>query len=248
MLAIPIRAVIFDFIGTLASISKSYSLEASKLKMYNALYSCGFRVDFNRFMEAYNWAHEKYKAIRYQKFIEVTNAVWISDALKSLGFEVAQDDPRVKVAVNVFFHDYLYSFRIRRCAKKVLTNLSGDYKLGLVSNFTYAPLIYAALRMLKINRFFNAILVSDAVGWRKPHPKIFEEALSRLRVKPEETVYVGDSPEEDIKGAKQLGMKTIYVESQFYPFEALKKSTQTPDATAKNLCEVYDVFLKIVNV
>jgi len=58
-----------------------------------------------------------------------------------------------------------------------------DYKLGIISNFTYAPVIYAGVRKVGINNFFNIILVSDAVGWRKPHAKIFEEALKRLDVR-----------------------------------------------------------------
>ncbi|MEM0313705.1 MAG: HAD family hydrolase, partial [Candidatus Bathyarchaeia archaeon] len=111
------------------------------------------------------------------------------------------------------------------------------YRLGLVSNFTYAPLIYGALRKTGLGGFFNATLVSADVGWRKPHVKIFEEALRRLGVEASEVVYVGDSPDEDIKGARQLGMKTIYVESQFYPIEALKKSMQKPDIIARSLCE-----------
>jgi putative hydrolase of the HAD superfamily len=141
------------------------------------------------------------------------------------------------MAVNIFFEDYVSSFRLRKCVKQVLRLLSGGYKLGLISNFTYAPVIYAGLRKVGISGFFDVILVSDAVGWRKPHKKIFEESLKKLGVKAEETVHVGDSPEEDIKGAKQLGMKTVFVASQFFPLKALWENKLEPDATARNVCE-----------
>ncbi|MEM2440549.1 MAG: HAD family hydrolase, partial [Candidatus Bathyarchaeia archaeon] len=167
----------------------------------------------------------------------VTNAVWISEALNILGFNVTPEDWRIKTAVNVFFEDYVDSFRLRKCAKQVLRMLYGNYKLGLVSNFTYAPVIYAGARKVGVSDYFNVILVSDAVGWRKPHAKIFEEALKRLEVKAKETLFIGDSPEEDIKGAKQLGMKTIFVASQFFPFNNLLESGQQPDAAVKSLCE-----------
>lgn len=242
----PIQAVIFDFIGTLVNV-RGYDLEVSKMKLYKALCEAGFKTEHEKFLEAYTQAHEKYRIIRYQQLVEVTNAIWVSDALNSLGFKTVPEDSRIKVAVNLFFEDYLNSLKIRKCTKKLLKKLSAEnYKLGLVSNFTYAPLIYAALRKTGINNFFNIVLVSADVGWRKPHPKIFEEALKRLQVKAEEAVYIGDSPDEDIKGAKQIGIKTIHVSSQFYSPEALLNSMQNPDATAKNLCEAGEKLQKIL--
>jgi HAD superfamily hydrolase (TIGR01662 family) len=241
-----IKAVIFDFIGTLTNV-KGYSLENSKMKLYKAIVESGFaraRVSAEDFLKAYSEAHEKYRVIRYQKLVEVTNAVWISEALNALGFKTSPEDSRIKTAVNVFFEDYLKSFELRPCVKPMLKQFSTEYKLGLVSNFTYAPVIYAALRKLGINHFFNVILVSEAVGWRKPHAKIFEEALKRLGTRAEETVYVGDSPQEDIEGAKAVGMKTVYVPSQFYSLENLRESQQKPDTIVKDICAFYKTFHK----
>ncbi|MEM3054267.1 MAG: HAD family hydrolase [Candidatus Bathyarchaeia archaeon] len=233
----PVKAVIFDFIGTLVSV-KGYNLEVSKMKLYKALWEAGFNVEHEKFLEAYTQAHEKYRVIRYQQLVEVTNAIWISEALNLLGFRTNPEDSRIKTAVNLFFEDYLNSIKTRKGAKKLLKWLSMEnYKLGLVSNFTYAPLIYGALRKTGLNRFFDVVLVSDDVGWRKPHVKIFKDALKKLGVKADEVIYVGDSPDEDIKGAKDLGIKTIYVASQFYPLESLPKNMQNLEAIAKNLCE-----------
>jgi len=242
----PIKAVIFDFIGTLTNV-RGYSLEASrmtsKMKLYKAVVNAGFKVDVKSFLGAHIQAHEKYRVIRYQKLVEVTNAVWISEALNNLGYETTPDDPQVKTSINISFEDYLNSLELGQCTKRILKMTSADYKLGLVTNFTYAPVIYVGLRKLDINQFFNAILISDEVGWRKPHPKIFNEALKRLRVSAHETVYVGDSPLEDIKGAKATGMKTVFVPSQFYSVKALNESQQKPDIIVKNLCELCEKLL-----
>ncbi len=239
----PIKAVIFDFIGTLANV-KNYNLETSKMKLYHAIAEVGFNTAAKDFLEAYSQAHEKYRVIRYEKLIEVTNTVWIAEALTNLGFKTNSDDTRIKTAVNVFFEDYLNSLKLRPCAKKVLRKLSMDYKVCLVSNFTYAPVIYAGLRKLGINQFFNAVLVSEEVGWRKPHMKIFEKTLRRLGLQREEVVYVGDSPLEDIKGAKDVGMKTIFIPSQFYSIENLYESKQQPDFIVNDVCELYKKFPK----
>ena len=232
-----INAVIFDFIGTLTNI-KDYNMEDSKKKLCKAIEKAGFNVTNEFFLEAYSKAHEKYRIIRYEQLVEVTNAVWISEALNNLGFKTTPEDTHIKTAVNVFFEDYIEASQLRTCAKKLLETVSPDYKLGLISNFTYAPVIHAALRKLEISRFFNTILVSEEARWRKPHRKIFETALKRLKTTAEETVYVGDSPLEDIKGAKAVGMRTVFVPSQFYTLQNLAESQQKPDLVAKNLCEL----------
>ncbi|MDH7477576.1 MAG: HAD family hydrolase [Candidatus Bathyarchaeota archaeon] len=241
-----IKAIIFDFIGTLTNV-KNYRLENSKMKLYKALVDAGFNISVESFLEAYTQAHEKYRVIRYEKLVEVTNAVWISEALNNLGFKVSSEDSRIKIAVNIFFEDYLNSLELRPCAKRFLEKTSIEYKLGVISNFTYAPVIYAGLRKMGINHFFNAVLVSEDVGWRKPHQKIFQEALQRLKVKAEEAVYVGDSPAEDIAGAKKAGMKTVFIPSQFYSHEDLKKNQQKPEIITKDICTLYRTFPKILN-
>ncbi|MDQ7031195.1 MAG: HAD family hydrolase [Desulfonauticus sp.] len=241
-----IKAVIFDFIGTLTNV-RNYSLEDSKMKLYRSIVEAGFDVDAANFLDAYRKAHEKYRIIRYQHLKEVTNAVWISEALNLLGFKTVPEDPRIKTAVNIFFEDYLNSLELRPCVKKMLKEFSTKYKLGLVSNFTYAPVIYASLRKLGISQFFNAVLVSDDVGWRKPNIKIFEEALKRVGALAKETIYVGDSPEEDIKGAKMVGMRTVFIPSQFYSLENLQESSQKPDLITEDICtfrkQFYEKFI-----
>jgi len=240
------KAVIFDFIGTLTNI-KNYSMEESEKKLCRTIIDEGFDVSAKRFLEAYSEAHDKYRAIRYEKLVEVRNAVWISEALNDLGFETELEDKRIKTALNIFFEDYVNSSELRPCAEEMLEKASTDHKLGLISNFTYAPAIYAGLRKLGINKFFNTIMVSEAVGWRKPHPKIFEEAMKKLETTPKETVYVGDSPLEDIKGAQALGMRTIFVPSQFYSLKFLSESRQVPDLIVKDICDLCRKFPECLN-
>jgi len=234
----PVKAIIFDFIGTLTDV-KNYNLEHSKMKLCKAIAETGFNVDDKCFLEVYTQAHEKYRVVRYQELVEVTNAVWIADALNNLGFKTNPEDVRIKTAVNVFFEDYLKSLTLRPYVKKLLNKVSMEHKLGLVSNFTYAPVIYAGIRKLGINKFFNVVLVSEDAGWRKPSMKIFQEALRRLEVKAAETVYVGDSPLEDIKGAEAAGMKTVFVPSQFYSLKDLYENQLKPDMIVEDTWELY---------
>ena len=125
-------------------------------------------------MQAYSVAHEKYRKVRYEQLKEVTNAVWVAEALANVGFKVTPEDDRVKAALNVFFQDFIDTLELREGAKKLLKQAQARCKVGLISNFTYAPVIYKSLRKLGIKGFFNAIVVSEEIGWRKPSSQIFK--------------------------------------------------------------------------
>ena len=241
-----IRAVITDYIGTLTN-ARKYSLESSNWKLHRMLTEAGFETRLNAFLRAYNKAHEKYRAIRYKKMREVTNAVWVSETLNALGYETDTKDLRIKAALNIFFQDYLETLELRPYAKALLRSIAKNCKLGLISNFTYAPAIYASLRKLGINQFFNAVIVSEDTRWRKPHKRIFQTALKRLQATAEETIYIGDSPLEDIEGAKTVGMKTVLVLSQFSKLEDLREIKQQPDIIAEHLKEVSENLNRIIN-
>jgi HAD superfamily hydrolase (TIGR01549 family) len=241
-----IKAIIFDYIGTLVNCG-SYNMEASREKLYSALKAEGFDVSREKFLAAYIVAHEKYRKVRYEQLREVTNEVWVADALCCLGFKVAADDEHIKAALNVFFQDYIDSLELREGTKQLLRESTKQFKVGLISNFTYAPVIYKSLRKTGLNQYFNAVVISEETGWRKPSSRIFQTCLSRLHVEASEAVYIGDSPIEDIKGAAQAGIKTVFVPSQFNTLKDLNDSKQKPDCTAKNLTEIQQILTQILS-
>jgi putative hydrolase of the HAD superfamily len=240
------KAVITDYIGTLVNASY-YNMDDSRRTLHKALSDAGCETVLEEFLEAYTQAHEKYRVIRYEQFREVTNAVWVCEALNKLGCAVKPEDSRIKAALNVFFQRYVESLKLRPYAKKLLRRIKEQHcKLGLVSNFTYAPVIYASLRNLGINQFFDAVVVSHENGWRKPHIRIYQATLEKLRVKAEETAFIGDSPLEDIKGAQAAGLKTVFVASQFFSLKDVEESGLKPDFVAEGLEEVYRRFSEII--
>jgi HAD superfamily hydrolase (TIGR01549 family) len=230
----PTKAVIFDYIGTLVT-CRGYSMEDSEDNLHRALVAEGFNLEKGKFLGAYNVSHQKYRKVRYEQYQEVTNAVWVSEALCALGYKVSPDDARVKAALNVFFQDFINTLELREGAKKLLQQTAAQAKVGLISNFTYAPVIHKSLRKVGIHDYFNAIVISEDIGWRKPSPHIFQDALKRLQVTADEAVFVGDSPIEDIRGAKDAGLKTVFVPSQFNSLKDLKESKQQPDEIVADL-------------
>ena len=83
-------------------------------------------------------------------------------------------------------------------------------KLGIISNWDSRLLILC--KGLGLEDHMDFILASAVFGASKPSPKIFEEALRRAGVAPQEAVHIGDSFEDDIKGARSVGIHAILIE------------------------------------
>src|SRR5947209_13197617 len=82
-------------------------------------------------------------------------------------------------------------------------------KVGLVSNALDSPdLLHRDLEQLGVAERLDVAVFSSEVGWRKPHPVIFERALEALGVEPSATLFVGDTLATDVAGAAALGMHT----------------------------------------
>jgi len=81
-------------------------------------------------------------------------------------------------------------------------------KIGLVSNTGRDLVAFVAHHALDV----DAALGSATHGKTKPHPAIFQAALDELGVAAEEAVMVGDSPEDDVEGARALGMRAFLID------------------------------------
>ncbi|PSL40254.1 putative hydrolase of the HAD superfamily [Planomicrobium soli] len=66
------------------------------------------------------------------------------------------------------------------------------------------------IKALDIEPYFDAILVSEWEGMRKPDARLFLRALECLQAAPEESVFIGDHPENDVRAARHVGMKGIW--------------------------------------
>jgi len=96
-------------------------------------------------------------------------------------------------------------------AKSVLGELQGRYKLALISNFDHPPHVHQLLDELALRPFFDAVVVSGDVGVKKPDPAIFAPVLEQTGLATDEAIFVGDSPEDDIAGARAAGLRPVLI-------------------------------------
>jgi HAD superfamily hydrolase (TIGR01549 family) len=117
----------------------------------------------------------------------------------------------------------------------VLRTLRERHRLAVVSNFDYTPTARLVLEREGIADLFDEILVSDTVGWRKPSPRIFQEALDRMRLAPAAAVFVGDRADIDVAGARGVGMRAVWINREA---EALPDGAPPPDHEIRDLQEL----------
>jgi putative hydrolase of the HAD superfamily len=89
--------------------------------------------------------------------------------------------------------------------------------IGIVTNGP-TEVQRAKLELLGIDRLVDFILVSEEFGVAKPDPQIFREALRLAGVRPEEAIFVGDSVEFDMAGARAAGIPTVWVNRHQRPW------------------------------
>jgi putative hydrolase of the HAD superfamily len=84
------------------------------------------------------------------------------------------------------------------------------HRLGVVSN--WEEWLEELLLALEVHQLFDLIVASGPFGRAKPHPSIFRQALELAGVQPEEAVHVGDSPRDDVAGARAVGIRPILID------------------------------------
>ena len=84
------------------------------------------------------------------------------------------------------------------------------FRLAVVSNWDSR--LRPILDERKLRPWFDVVVISAEVGWRKPHPAIFERALGLLGCAPGDALHCGDSVGDDVEGARAAGIRPILLD------------------------------------
>lgn len=204
-----VKAVIFDLYGTLINIRTDESdprlyEEVSKFLAYSRVH-----IEPEELRDAYQ---QKIKA-QLEKSREDHPDVNVVKVFSDILHE--RSEGRVEARLT------LYTARLFRSLSRrvfepfpgvygMLERLRDRYPLGLLSD---AQRCYTEpeIKQLKLDWFFDLILMSSDHGFRKPEPRYFKSALDSLGVRPSDALYVGDNACRDLVGAKRAGMRMVLV-------------------------------------
>ncbi|WP_377890706.1 HAD family hydrolase [Alkalihalobacillus sp. R86527] len=111
-------------------------------------------------------------------------------------------------------HDYITEFQHHCVAFPNLIPMLEELKkrhisLGMITN-GYGQFQMNNIDALGIKAYFDAIFISEWEGLRKPDPKLFHRALTKLNASKQESMFIGDHPDNDVRAASNLGMKAVW--------------------------------------
>ena len=241
-----IEAIGFDLFNTLITLEPA-TLEAAMDRLIHSLRDTGYSIKDNPFMDAHSGATLRHIEESRRTGKETHNRYWISDALHTLGYSTSPEDPDIAKGVNAYFSAFFLGCRLIPDTRDMLKVLKKRYRLGLLTNFTHPPAVLKIIDVLGLTPYFDVVLISGAIGYRKPHPLVFQNLTDQLKVKKHRLLFVGDDPEPDIMGARAAGLQPIWatcVQDQNIPVARglFSKGDDRPDFQVPRISNWEDLF------
>jgi putative hydrolase of the HAD superfamily len=197
-----VKAVIFDFYGTLARwadgtasytsvfAAHGYTLNAEALDAYFALYD---GVEHGE----HSVSSDTYEA-------------WVRSRLRSLALEggVARDEVEAVVDdLRALDEGHMVPYPEAEAIVRALRE--AGLSVGVCSNWGWE--LEPHLGHVGLLPLIDSSVTSARAGARKPHPNIYGLSLESLGVSSDDVVFVGDSWEPDVRGPRRMGMTAVHV-------------------------------------
>jgi putative hydrolase of the HAD superfamily len=198
-------------------------------------------IDFEPFYDAFIQSSAEVEKVRKKDLKEVASQERFRTMLRLLNHDGNDVAPAVLDELTLSHMAQLQEvFEIRAETLEFLDWAATRFRRGMISNFDYAPALYTALDRYSIRPAFETIMVSVEVGWRKPHPIIFERTFKAMNIHPSEALYIGDQLFLDVLGAHRAGMDVVWLDHGREPW-----TPEFPEPTyrANRITEVVN-FLK----
>jgi len=125
-------------------------------------------------------------------------------------------------------------------ALSTLKKLHQNYRIGIIAN--QSPGTARRLRDWGLLDEIDLVIASAEEGVSKPDRRIFELALRKSGCIPERSVMIGDRIDNDIAPAKQMGMKTVWVQQGFGKYWTVQGEQEQADFCADHLFQICDLF------
>jgi HAD superfamily hydrolase (TIGR01509 family) len=230
-----LEAVLFDLFDTLILVDREEVFYPPSLKkLHTFLSEQGVNVSFPEFQRVYFEVRERLYAATLTTLEEPHFHVRVAQTLQRLGHPLSETDPLVVGATRAFADALGRYVHLDAEAPTVLQRLRGTYKLGVVSNFGIPEWAHRLLAKYQLTPFLDVVVISAEVNRRKPSPAIFDHALTALGVTPSRAVFIGDTPNHDVKGPQNVGMKAILIKRRPVELDTGVK----PDRVITHLTEV----------
>jgi putative hydrolase of the HAD superfamily len=209
-----IETVFFDLHGTLVTFDVDDVEERIRAAYQTYAAAIQSAVPWAVFFQAWIQTRSPLEQLARQTLRELQIAHVAAGTLRTVHGEIPEAGAIVENMVRAYTEVWVQNLTLSPEVQEVLRTMKQTFKLALVSNYADTATVWWILEKFNLLHFFDTVVVSAEVGWRKPHPAIFLEALSRTGSRPESTVHVGDEPHHDVAGAQGVGIAAILYDPQ----------------------------------
>jgi putative hydrolase of the HAD superfamily len=232
-----IQAVLFDFGDTLMHSSAPWLPVFKRAGQALGEFLCAndINIECSAFSDEFRLRLDEYFMERERSLIETSSMTILQELLARKGY---QDLSRefLRSALDRYYEITQQNWILEEDALSTLAALrSNGLQIGMVSNASDSKDVFELLDKFGIKHYFDFVLISADCGYRKPHPRIFELALSNWSFLPDEVAMVGDRLDADISGARPFGIYAIWIKRRA---RTLETPPAHPDATVHTLSEI----------
>ena len=200
------KNLFFDLDDTLWAFS--YNARDTFEEMYR-------KYEYDRYFRSFQHFYELYERRNVELWAEYADGKVTKDELNRQRFlypleAVGEGDAALAKAFSEdFFAVIPTKSRLMPHAREVLEYLAPKYNLYILSN-GFQELQCHKMRSAGIDRYFKKVVLSDDIGVLKPWPEIFHFAMSATQSELRDSLMIGDSWDNDITGARGVGMHQVY--------------------------------------
>ena len=213
---------------------------------YDAYVELFGKISFDAFYRAFSQSFTRVTTLRRADLREILSQQRFRIMLELLAQpEPAITDAALEHITRAHMRLLRESFEVRPEVLQVLEWAKERYRTAMISNFAYAPALYESLDHFRIRSAFETVVVSAEVGWCKPHRVIFDHTFEKMRIQPNEALFIGDQLYVDVYGALNSGMDVAWIETERQDWTPPElHSACKPTYTLRIISELIDLLEK----
>ncbi len=204
------RCVFFDFFGTLVHYSPSRRAQGYA-RTHRVLREAGLALGYEDFLDRWERVSERFEAEACRTHREYgmqdLGQAFFADAGHA---GIRAED--VVAFVETYVDEWCKGVRPVEGLDGLLERLGEGARLGIITNTHDPKLVPGLLERFGVARHFDPVVTSVGFGVRKPARAIFDHALELVGADAAQSVYVGDNPDADYRGARSAGWQAYLID------------------------------------
>ena len=204
--------IFFDLDHTL------WDFEANSFATFNQILSNhNFSFETATFMEAYSPINHAYWKLYRENKITTEELRFVRLQKTFQAIKQPQKAEMINELSEAYINQLSTHTHIFEGTIELLEYLKPNYRLHIITN-GFENVQQKKMLNAGLAPYFDIVLTAEKAGVKKPHPDIFEQALSMAQTTASKSLMIGDSYEADISGAIALGMQAIQFNSHNEPW------------------------------